>query len=113
MGGKHYTLTIDGHVNYAETFWTVTVYNIENRAIINNKTKGADVGSNISGTQRDENGDYVFHFSPEKPDGVAGANWVETNPGQNWFVYFRAYSPSEEFVNQVPETILPNFVEVK
>ncbi len=112
-GGKHYTLTIDGHVNYAETFWTVTVYNIENRAIINNKTKGADVGSNISGTQRDENGDYVFHFSPEKPDGVAGANWVETNPGQNWFVYFRAYSPSEEFVNQVPETILPNFVEVK
>jgi len=112
-GGKHYTLTLNGKVNYAETFWTVTVYNIENRAIIDNKIKRADVGSNIPGTQKNENGDYVFHFSPEKPEGVPEANWVQTNPGANWFVYFRAYSPSKEFVSQKPETILPNFVEVK
>ncbi len=112
-GGHHYTLTIDGDVNYAETFWTVTVYNIENRAIINNKIKRADVGSNIKGTEKNENGDYVFHFSPIKPEGVAEANWVQTNPKANWFVYFRAYSPSKNFVAQTPETILPNFVEVK
>jgi hypothetical protein len=112
-GGRHYTLTIDGEANYAETFWTVTVYNIENRAIINNKIKRADVGSNVPGTQVDLNGDYVFHFAPDKPGGVADANWVETNPGQNWFVYFRAYSPSKEFGDQAPETILPNFVEVE
>ncbi len=110
-GGRHYTLTIDGDVNYAETFWTVTVYNIENRAIINNKIKRADVGSNILGTEKNTDGNYVFHFSPEKPDDVAEENWVQTNPGQNWFVYFRAYSPSKEFVAQSPETILPNFVE--
>lgn len=112
-GGKHYTLTIRGDVHYADTFWTVTVYNIENRAIINNKSKRADVGSNIPGTQKDENGNYVFHFSPQKPKGVTGANWVQTNPGENWFVYFRAYSPSKAFVSQSPETILPNFIEVK
>jgi hypothetical protein len=112
-GGRHYTLTIDGDVNYAETFWTVTVYNIENRAIINNGIKRADVGSNIPGTQKNENGDFVFHFTPEKPEGVTEANWVQTNPGENWFVYFRAYSPSEAFVAQAPETILPNFVEVE
>ena len=112
-GGKHYTLTIDGDVNFAETFWTVTVYNIENRAIINNKIKRADVGSNIAGTEKNSDGDYVFHFSPEKPDGVVKENWVQTNPGKNWFVYFRAYSPSKAFVAQSPETILPNFIEVK
>ena len=112
-GGKHYTLTIDGDVNYAETFWTVTVYNIENRAIINNKMKRADVGPNIHGTEKNADGNYVFHFSPEKPDGVAEENWVQTNPGRNWFVYFRAYSPSEQFVAQSPETILPNFVDVE
>jgi len=112
-GGKHFTLTLDGDVNYAETFWTVTVYNIENRAIINNKMKRADVGSNVPGTQKNENGDYVFHFAPEKPKGVAEVNWVQTNPGENWFVYFRAYSPSKKFVNQDPQTILPNFVEVE
>ncbi|KZY73058.1 CDP-4-dehydro-6-deoxy-D-glucose 3-dehydratase [Oleiphilus sp. HI0071] len=112
-GGKHYTLTVRGDVNYAETFWTVTVYNIENRAIINNKMKRADVGSNIAGTQKNEDGNYVFHFAPEKPEGVAAANWVQTNLGEGWFVYFRAYSPSKEFVAQTPETILPNFVLVE
>jgi len=111
-GGKHYTLTVKGDVNYAETFWTVTVYNIENRAIIDNKMKRADVGSNVPGTQKNDNGDYVFHFSPKKPKGTAEANWVQTNPGENWFVYFRAYSPSKEFVAQEPKTILPNFIEV-
>ena len=112
-GGHHYTLTLDGDVDYAETFWTVTVYNIENRAIINNKIKRADVGSNIKGTVKNDQGNYVFHFSPTKPEGVATANWVETNPDQNWFVYFRAYSPSKGFVSQTSETIIPNFVEVK
>ena len=52
-------------------------------------------------------------FSPEKPEGAAEANWVQTNPGENWFVYFRAYSPSKAFVNQAQETILPNFIEVE
>jgi hypothetical protein len=112
-GDKHYTLTVRGDVNYAETFWTVTVYNIENRAIINNKMKRADVGSNIPGMEKNENGDYTFHFAPEKPEGVAKANWVQTNPGKNWFVYFRAYSPSKKFVAQAPETILPNFILVE
>ncbi len=111
-GGRHYTLTVNGDVNYAETFWTVTVYNIENRAIIDNSIKRADVGSNIPGTQKNEDGNYVFHFAPEQPEGVPEANWVQTNPGQNWFVYFRAYSPSKEFAAEAPETILPNFIEV-
>lgn len=112
-GGLHYTLTLDGTVNYADAFWTVTVYNIENRAIINNKLQRADVGSNIPGTEKDKDGNYVFHFSPEKPENVAEVNWVQTNPGENWFVYFRAYSPSKEFVAQSAETILQNFVEIK
>jgi hypothetical protein len=112
-GGHHYTLTVDGAVNYAETFWTVTVYNIENRAVINNKIQRADIGSNIAGTKKNATGDFEFHFSPVRPEGVAEANWIQTNPGENWFVYFRAYSPSKSFVAQKAETILPNFVEVK
>jgi hypothetical protein len=44
---------------------------------------------------------------------VNEANWVQTRPDENWFVYFRAYSPSKAFVEQKPETILPNFKHVK
>lgn len=111
-GSNHYTLTLDGKVNYAALFWTITVYNVENRAIIDNDLERADVGSNIAGTVKNAQGDYTFHFSPTKPAGVNEANWVQTREGENWFVYFRAYSPSEEFVQQKPETILPNFKRI-
>ncbi|MFA0450527.1 DUF1214 domain-containing protein, partial [Vibrio breoganii] len=89
------------------------LYNAENQAIIDNSIQRADVGSNIPGTVKDEEGNYTFHFSPTKPDGVNAANWVETRPGENWFVYFRAYSPSKAFVEQQPHTIVPNFQKVK
>ncbi|KIF52282.1 DUF1214 domain-containing protein [Vibrio owensii] len=112
-GSNHYTLTLDGDVNYADLFWTITVYNVENRAIIDNSIQRADVGSNVPGTVKDADGNYTFHFSPTKPEGVNEANWVQTRPDENWFVYFRAYSPSKAFVEQKPETILPNFKHVK
>jgi hypothetical protein len=112
-GGKHYTLDIPADADYAETFWTVTVYNVENRAIIANEQGRADVGSNIKGTVTASDGSYTFHFSPEKPEGVSESNWVQTNRGENWFVYFRAYSPSKAFIKQKPQSIVPNFKEVK
>tara|TARA_B100001059_G_scaffold129503_1_gene129452 strand:- start:3026 stop:3442 length:417 start_codon:yes stop_codon:yes gene_type:complete len=111
-GSNHYTLTLDGDVNFADLFWTITVYNVENRAIIDNDIERADVGSNIEGTVKDAQGNYTFHFSPTKPAGVNEANWVQTREDENWFVYFRAYSPSKAFVTQQPETLLPNFKRV-
>ena len=112
-GTNHYTLTIPPNADYAETFWTVTVYNVENRAPVTNKQGRADVGSDIPGTVKNKDGSITFHFSPDKPKGVSEANWVQTNKGQNWFVYFRAYSPSKAFVNQEEHSIVPNFQIVK
>jgi hypothetical protein len=112
-GTNHYTLTIPPNADYAETFWTVTVYNVENRAPVTNNQGRADVGSNIPGTVKNKDGSITFHFSPDKPKGVSEANWVQTNKGQNWFVYFRAYSPSKAFVNQEKHSIVPNFQIVK
>ena len=112
-GSNHYTLTLNGDVNYADLFWNITVYNVENRALVDNDIQRAEVGSNVPGTVKDADGNYTFHFSPTKPKGVNEANWVQTRPDENWFVYFRTYSPTKEFVERQPETILPNFVRVK
>lgn len=112
-GGKHYTLHIPADANYAELFWTITAYNTENRAIIANETKRADVGSNVEGTVHNEDGSFTFHFAPEKPEDVPAANWVQTNRGEGWFVYFRAYSPTKEFVDRQPGTIVPNLERVQ
>ncbi|EHN70707.1 DUF1214 domain-containing protein [Aliivibrio fischeri] len=112
-GGKHYTLTIKNPDMYADLFWTITVYNVENRAIIENDLGRADVGSNIKGTVYNKDGSITLHFSPKKPKDVAEANWVQTNEKEGWFVYFRAYSPKKGFVAEEPKTLLPNFEEVK
>jgi hypothetical protein len=32
-------------------------------------------------------------FAPERPDGVANANWIQTVPGKGWFALLRLYSP--------------------
>lgn len=110
-GSFHYSIEIPGDAKIADFFWTITVYNVNNRAIIDNQLQRADVGSNIPGTVKNKDGNFEFHFSPEKPDGIAKANWVQTIPNENWFVYFRAYSPTKEFVDG--KVSLPNFKRVK
>ena len=108
-GGKYYRLQIAEPDSYAELFWNITVYNVENRAIISNGQGRADVGTNVPDTVYNEDGSVTFHFAPQRPEGAPEANWIQTNPGENWFVYFRAYSPKPELVNQEVKSILPNF----
>ena len=108
-GGRHYRLRIPDPDVFAELFWNVTVYSVENRAIIANRQGRADVGSNVAGTVFNDDGSVTFHFAPSRPAGAPEANWIQTNAGENWFVYFRAYSPTAEFVNQERDTVVPNF----
>ena len=108
-GGKAYKLHIKHPESYANLFWNITVYSVENRAIINNEQGRADVGANIEGTEYNKDGSVTLYFSPTKPKGVSETNWIQTIYGENWFVYFRAYSPKKEFVEQQPHTIVPNF----
>ncbi|MCZ8485091.1 DUF1214 domain-containing protein [Vibrio lentus] len=98
-------------VNFAELFWTITVYNVET-APSSTTILSVPMGSNIEGTVKDAQGNYTFHFSPTKPAGVNEANWVQTREDENWFVYSCSYSPSKAFVEQQPETLLPNFKRV-
>lgn len=111
-GSNHYTITLKNK-NYAKLFWAITVYSIENRGIIENDVQRAEVGSDVKGTVYNEDGSVTFHFSPEKPAGINDANWIQTNKNENWFAYFRTYSPTKEFIEEDPEYIVPNFKLVK
>ncbi|MEZ9309485.1 hypothetical protein AB4088_22235 [Vibrio cyclitrophicus] len=33
----------------------------------------------------------------EKSKGCVSSNWVQTEPGQTWFTYFRLYTPNERY----------------
>ena len=42
-------------------------------------------------------GSTTIHLGPEKPEGVAEGNWIQTVPGKGWFIILRLYSPLASF----------------
>ena len=41
----------------------------------------------------------TFTFAPRAPKGKE-KNWVQTNAGEGWFVYFRVYGVKQEFLDR-------------
>jgi hypothetical protein len=107
-GANNYTLHIPPNPP-AKTFWSVTLYDVSTRAIIQNKTKSAGLSSRKK-LQKNSDGSFDLYFGPEAPKGKE-SNWVQTNPDRAWFPYFRLYSPEQAFLDQT--WVLPDFEKVK
>jgi len=92
-GGQSYSLHVDADVP-VEQFWSVMVYDTETRSmIVNNQVPGRDSNAKLI-TNND--GSVDLYFGPKAPKGKE-ANWVKTNPGNGFFLYFRFYGPKKEF----------------
>jgi hypothetical protein len=98
MGGKNYRLRIEPDPP-AANFWSVTVYDIENRLIIRNKIKRSDRSSRTEGLLKNADGSVDLYFGPKAPIGKE-VNWIQTNPGQSFFVYLRLYGPEQAYFDQ-------------
>ena len=98
MGEDNYTLRVEPNVP-AANFWSVTVYDIKNRVVIRNKTGKADLSNRTEGLQMNDDGSIDLYFGPEVPAGRE-SNWIQTNPGESWFTYFRAYGPLKPFFEE-------------
>jgi len=109
-GGTNYSLHLPANPP-AKTFWSVTVYDISTRTIINNKIQRGDVTSlQKPALQKNKDGSFDLYFGPDAPKGKE-SNWVQTVEGKAWFPYFRLYSPTEPFLNQT--WVLPDFEKMK
>ncbi|MCK5483418.1 MAG: DUF1254 domain-containing protein, partial [Gemmatimonadetes bacterium] len=102
-GARNYTLHIPPDPP-AEAFWSMTLYDVSTRAIIQNDTKRADLSSRQD-LQLNGDGSVDLYFGPEAPAGKE-SNWVQTMPDKAWFPYFRLYSPTQPFLDQT--WVLPN-----
>ena len=91
-GGRSYELSVPAPVP-ADQFWSVTVYDLDTRSEIN-----TDQFKPVLTSLRDEltagtDGNITLHFGPTRPDDPDAA-WLQTNPGSQWFAYFRMYGPA-------------------
>lgn len=97
-GGVDYTLTVPADVP-AALFWSVTVYDVATRCLIDNEQQRGDRGSRDDDIVTEPDGSVVLYFGPTEP--AAGAsNWVQTIPGRHWFSYLRFYGPLEPYFDR-------------
>lgn len=108
-GGVNYTLNVPANAP-AEAFWSMTVYDVDTRCIIQNEQKIADRSSRMD-LEENRDGSVTLHIGPDKPAGDKAKNWIPTVPGKAWFPYFRLYSPKKAFLDRT--WILPDIEKAK
>jgi hypothetical protein len=92
-GGQSYVLTVPAPVPAAQ-FWSVTLYDLDTRSEINTEQFKPVLTSLRDQLEPDADSNITLRFGPDRPDDPA-VPWLQTNPGSQWFAYFRIYGPGK------------------
>ncbi|MEJ8858183.1 DUF1254 domain-containing protein [Variovorax robiniae] len=90
-GEKKYSVRFpsDPPVN---AFWSLTVYNADDKMLVENPINRFKYGSTTQGLVREKDGSFTLTMQRDKPDNTA--NWVPT-PAGNFYLILRLYQPKE------------------
>lgn len=93
LSGDHtYKLTVPTPVP-ANNFWSLTVYDLHTRSIVDTPQNDGAFSSMRHDTTPNEKGEIEIIIGPNKP-ADENVNWVQTIKGQDWFVFFRLFGPT-------------------
>jgi hypothetical protein len=101
-GSKTYKVTLPKGIP-AAAFWSFTVYDNQTRSMLQTSQKYPRAGSQSYPTpaaKAEGDGSTVVFFGPEKPNNLAGGNWIQTDPEKGWFTILRLYSPLPSFFDK-------------
>jgi len=96
-GGKSYTLHVPANPP-AEQFWSIAVYSWDTRTLIDNTQKRSGQSSRQD-LIKNSDGSVDLYYGPTAPKGKE-KNWVQTIPGQGWWVYLRFYAPTKAYFDK-------------
>jgi hypothetical protein len=96
-GAKSYSLRVPPNPPVKD-FWSVVVYDAETRSMIAND-QGISSRNSYQELAANGDGSIDLYFGPEAPEGTE-EQWVQTNPGVGFFLYFRWYGPLEPYFDK-------------
>lgn len=96
-GGKTYRLRVPPNPP-AKLFWSVTLYDMDTRALVQTKEQIPDRVSRQD-LAKNADGSVDLYLSPRAPKGHE-RNWIATVPGKAWFAYLRLYGPLESYFDK-------------
>jgi hypothetical protein len=101
-GAKTYKVVLPKNIPAAR-FWSFTVYDNQTRSMLQTPQPFPRAGSQSypsPAAEPNKNGSTTIFFSPERPEGIAEGNWIQTDPAKGWFTILRLYSPLKPFFDK-------------
>jgi hypothetical protein len=99
-GSKNsYTLQFTkGQIPPVKFFWSITMYSIPQRLLVDNPIKRYSIGSPTAGLKTNPDGSLTIYVQKDSPGPDKESNWLPAPSGPFWTV-LRCYGPSPEIVN--------------
>lgn len=79
-------------------FWSLTLYNADDKMLVANEIKRYKVGTDTQGLRTAPDGSITIPISYKKPTGENAANWLPA-PAGDFLLEFRFYQPSDEVLS--------------
>jgi hypothetical protein len=94
-----YSLTFaKGQLPPVKYFWSITMYSIPQRLLVENPIHRYSIGSSTPGLKKNDDGSLVIYVSATSPGKYKESNWLPAPRGPFWTV-LRNYGPDDSIIN--------------
>lgn len=92
---SNYTITFPaGKLPKAKFFWSITMYNLPDRLLVDNPVKRYSIGSNTPSLQKAKDGSVTIYIQKDSPGKSKEGNWLPA-PNAPFYAVLRVYGPGE------------------
>jgi hypothetical protein len=93
-GSKNYVLHFaKDQVPPVKYFWSMTMYNLPKRLLVDNEINRYAIGSRTEGLKTNADGSVDIYLQSNSPGQDKESNWLPTPPSGNYYMVLRMYGP--------------------
>jgi hypothetical protein len=100
LSGKNkYTITFKkGQTPPDKYFWSVTIYELPGRGLVNNPINRYSIGNRTTGLKYEKNGDLKIYIQNTSPGKGEDSNWLPA-PAGSFYYLIRIYGPEQAIID--------------